>query len=93
LYSLTNKQLWPAVRFLVFALGLLECLKALLVKKNLAVLSAEALLHYKIACQLVHISPCRKVQGEGEEVNLEKEFRKKFDSAGEIITLYTVWRT
>jgi hypothetical protein len=42
----------------------------------------------------MHISPCRKVQGEGEEVNLEKEFRKKFDSAGEIITSYnTVCRT
>ena len=28
-------------------------------------------------------SSFRKVQGDGEEVNLEREFRKKYDSAGQ----------
>jgi hypothetical protein len=29
----------------------------------------------------------RKVQGDGEEINLEKEFRKKYDSSGKHLFL------
>ena len=34
------------------------------------------------------LSAARKVQGDGEEVNLEKEFRKKYESPGQFRKKY-----